>query len=355
MARPAKVTAGFKTELEDGLSSIMFMPEGTHEITAMIGGRVQTREVNVSEDVLAAFQDGLESRKQKNVRPFGGFDHKTGEAAFIPTAFRYEQGRGLMLDIEWTEAGQKAIEGRNYSYFSPTFALRQDGTPAGIFQTGEVGSLVNEPAFQEIERIAASQAEDPETEPEKAEAMGDGRGHMLHQLGLIEEDQIDSEDAMEMALKRMESFRKAEAALASTPTDTDMSEDIEKAKAAQKKAEADKVEAQAALDKLQSENDELKQKLETVEAESKKRAEEAADAAIDEAVKAGRIGPKDEDLQAFWKRTVLGDPEAYKALASLPAAPIDGKTLVAHKGEEPKEELKGHAKVVAAFQSQETK
>ena len=348
MARPAKVTAAFKSEVEDGLTSIMFMPEGTHEITAMIGGRVQTREVNVDQSVLAAFQDGLDARKEKNVRPFGGFDHKTGEAAFIPQAFRYEEGRGLMLDIEWTEAGQKAVEGRNYSYFSPTFALKQDGTPSGIFATGEIGSLVNEPAFQEIERIAAAQAE--ESDEEKVEA--DGRGHMLHELGLIEEAEIESEDAMEIALRRIEDFRKAEAALASNQTETVMSEDIEKAQAAQKEAEAKKVKAEAALEKLQGEHDELQSKLDKVEAEAKAQAEKSADEAIEAAVKAGRIAPKDEDLQAFWKRTVLGDPEAYKALASLPAAPIDGKTIVAHKGAEQKEEPKGFQRVVAAFEEQ---
>ena len=75
-------------------------------------------------------------------------------------------------------------------------------------------------------------------------------------------------------------------------------------------------------------------------------------AAVAQAVKAGKIGPKDEAFQDFAKRTIIGDPAAGELLlAALPSAPI-GQPTIAAKAGEGSEELKGHAKVVAAFQTE---
>ena len=149
------VTAAFTQSLDSEVGSIVFMPEGKHSITASVDGRAKTVDVEVDSRVLASFQEDLEKRKESNVRPFAGFDHKTGAASFIPLEFRYEDGVGLVLDIEWTKAGREAVEGKDYSYFSPSF-LMKDGIPLGLPKRGEVGSLVNDPAFEDIPRSAAS-------------------------------------------------------------------------------------------------------------------------------------------------------------------------------------------------------
>ena len=149
------VTASFSTEVSTE-GTIVYLPEGEHEISATVNGKPARRKVLVSEKVAAAFDRDLKARQSANVRPFGGFDHKSGPASLIPQAFRYESGLGLVLDVEWTEAGRKAIEGKDYSYFSPTFLLDKQGNPIGLPKRGAIGSLVNDPAFEEIQRIAAS-------------------------------------------------------------------------------------------------------------------------------------------------------------------------------------------------------
>ena len=70
--------------------------------------RLAKRKVTVDESILAAFASDLQARQSRNVRPFAGFDHKAGPASFIPKEFRYESGVGLVLDIEWTQAGKSA-------------------------------------------------------------------------------------------------------------------------------------------------------------------------------------------------------------------------------------------------------
>lgn len=139
---------------------IVYLPEGTHEIQASVNGQPGTRTVRVGADSLEPLSTALKARQAGNVRPYAGFDHKDGPASFLPVGFSYEFGRGVMLEIELTSAGQKAIDGKDYSYFSPTFHLdRLTGKPMGLLPHGEIGSLVNNPAFEGIERIAASRTD----------------------------------------------------------------------------------------------------------------------------------------------------------------------------------------------------
>jgi hypothetical protein len=39
---------------------------------------------------------------------------------------------------------------KDFSYFSPTFLLDDDGTPAGLPGRGPLGALVDEPAFGDV-------------------------------------------------------------------------------------------------------------------------------------------------------------------------------------------------------------
>jgi Mu-like prophage I protein len=59
--------------------------------------------------------------------------------------------------VDWTSAGERAVRGRDYSYLSPSFLLA-DNKIVGLPQSGSIGSLVNNPAFQSIRRIAASES-----------------------------------------------------------------------------------------------------------------------------------------------------------------------------------------------------
>lgn len=146
-------------------SRIVFMPVGSHQVRCRnSSGEPVTLNVEVTPELAARFQQQLETRQAANVRPYIGFDHQPGPAAAIPVRFDWEDGRGIMLDLEWTGSGRAAVAGRDYSYFSP--AWHQDTettTPEGIAGDGEIGSLVNNPAFERIERLAAAAPENQST------------------------------------------------------------------------------------------------------------------------------------------------------------------------------------------------
>lgn len=320
-----KITAAFQSEVGSLENSIVFLPEGRHRINASVAGKPKTVEVEVDSRIAASFADDLKKRLENNVRPFAGFDHQNGPASFIPQEFRYEEGVGLVLDVEWTEAGRKAIEGRDYSYFSPTFLLSPDGIPTGLANRGEIGSLVNDPAFEEIPRIAASYQEQT-TMIE----------HLI-ELGLVEEGQ-DPETALEAAKEKLASLREAAVV-------------IEKE---DKKEESVEIDAERVA-KLEEDLKAMRDENEKLKAGMKEKAEASAQSAIDEAVKAGRIAPQDEATKSFWKSSIIANPEAINALNAIPVNPaLSGQTVLAGRTESsPQEsELKGIARVEAAFKSQ---
>jgi hypothetical protein len=317
------VNSAFQSELSEA-GSIVFLPEGTHQITASVGGKPKTLTVTVDDRVLASFADDLARRMESNVRPFAGFDHKPGAASFIPQAFRYEPGVGLMLDVDWTSAGRAAIEGRDYSYFSPTFLVSKDGIPTGLTTRGEIGSLVNDPAFEEIPRIAASHQE---TDPMQ---------HLV-ELGLVEAS-CAPDQALETAKAALASLREAAAQV----------ETVEAANMAKKSAEDE-------LEDMRKRNDELEAAYKSLKDEMAAKASASADAAIEDAIKAGRIAPQDDATKAFWRSSITNNPEAVKALNAIPVNPaLSGKTVLAGRTEEPPQGpvLTGLARVEAAFKAQ---
>jgi phage I-like protein len=319
------VNCAFQSELSEA-GSIVFLPEGTHTISASVGGKPKTLTVTVDERVLSSFSEDLAKRMESNVRPFAGFDHKPGAASFIPREFRYEAGVGLLLDVDWTSAGRAAIEGRDYSYFSPTFRVSKDGIPTGLTARGEVGSLVNDPAFEEIPRIAASHTETTDNPMD----------HLI-ELGLVEAS-CAPDQALETAKAALATLREAAAQV----------ETVEAANVAKKSAEDELADMKKRYDELEASYKALKDDMAA-------KASAAADAAIEDAVKAGRIAPQDEATKSFWRSSITSNPEAVKALNAIPANPaLSGQTVLAGRTEEPPQgpELTGLARVEAAFKAQ---
>jgi hypothetical protein len=321
MSAPDKIYAAFQSEVASLENCIVYLPEGKHRISATVGGKPKTVDVEIDSRIGAAFAEDLTKRLEKNIRPFAGFDHESGPASFIPIEFRYEEGVGLMLDVEWTEAGRKAIEGRDYSYFSPTFLVSSNGIPTGLAPRGEIGSLVNDPAFEEIPRIAA--AHNPNTMIDQ-----------LIELGLIDESQ-DPETAMEVAKSNLANLRES-ASVGNADEEKIVESNMHYAK------------LEAELASAMDENKKLKEGM-------AEKAMASAEIAIDEAVKAGRIAPQDDASKAFWRSSIIANPEALNALNAIPVNPVlTGQTVLAGRSESaPQEiELKGMARVEAAFKAQ---
>lgn len=143
----------------DGL---MYMPEGVHEISATFNGKAATKRVVVDEAACIRLQADLERIWERveaglRARPVVYFNHTAGAVAMVPKRFSWVPGKGVVLEGEWTAAGREAVEGGSYAYCSPCFRRSESGRVMGLLTQGvEVGSLVNDPAFECIECIAAA-------------------------------------------------------------------------------------------------------------------------------------------------------------------------------------------------------
>ena len=149
--------------------AVPYMPAGESVIDASVNGAPGRRRVVATREACERLQRDLEehlkaSDAKKKARPLIMFDHKTdGGAAAVPLGFEWDEERGILLRVEWTQAGREAVEGGNYGYISPSFRLqRGTGEILGLAGGVEVGSLVNDPAFENNECIAASKEDVPE-------------------------------------------------------------------------------------------------------------------------------------------------------------------------------------------------
>lgn len=248
-------------------AEIMYMPAGKSTIRASVNGEPKKISVNVTAATANVLQSSLAHLLAEPVEPFIDFDHQSMAAAAVPRAFTWTQ-EGVMLSLDWTSAGKKAVEGKDYRYFSPTFLLSEAGDPTSLPDTGPVGALTNNPAFRRMKRITAS--EDASTgvdEPPKRKG------------------------------KKM-ADETAETVTAALRTE---------------------------LETLRAENKTLKESVETSRVEA---ANAAADLVIEGAVRDGKIAPKNETVKASLKKWLLNDLGGAKAhIESLPTNPAF-KTVV---------------------------
>jgi len=283
---------------DKALARVMYIPEGDHQIDCMVDKKPASITVSVppekGEEIAARLQARLDELLKSNVRPVFDFDHKgEGPASALPKKFLYVPGQGIMVDAEWTGAGRKAIENKDYSYFSPTF-LRdaETGEPVDLPSSGPLGALVNDPAFREISRIAAKKEAVQTTTTQKSMIKS------LVKAGLLTEDEAKKDNAEEIAVEKLET----------------MQGEAEKAKTAEEtiKEQAKQIE-------------ELKKQLAALkEAEAEKE--------VEDAVTAGRIAPKDEETKKFWKEQIItAGQSAVHALKSIKPATdeIDKKIITA--------------------------
>lgn len=282
------ITASFSSPVaKDAPGEIVYIPAGSSKINATVNGKPKEVTVNVTaargEEIASKLQAALSSRLESTVRPRLAFDHaKTGPASGHPTAFSFDPERGIILAASWSNSGRAAIEGGDYGYFSPTFLIDDDGTPSGLPSKGEIGSLVDEPAFRTIGLIAASHSP----------------------------DEIQNQTMSKLIFS----------ALAITPTD----ENAESAAVTKISAMQSEVTVQASrIVELEGELTAASDKLSEL---NKSRAESIVKAAVAD----GRLLSKDDDkIEKFRAKIEAGDTFAEEILASLPKLNADlTKTIV---------------------------
>lgn len=323
----------------DAPACIVYMPEGEHFINASIGGR---QRVIVDRSCLEGLQRDLVLKLTQNVRPVCYFDHKTGPASFIPAAFDYMDGVGVILKGEWTESGKKAVLGRDYSYFSPSFKLNMATCrPVGLEPDDiEVGSLVNDPAFENIARIAASKAKlenftvlGPDaplnSDGEDTDAVHNQTNNtimyeLLVKCGVLTKEEAASDKAEKIVEEKINDLKKKSEGGEKSKTELE---------AAKKEAEDAKKEA-ATCKAAKAKLDETEAKLKAAQEElAEVKASKAAliDAEIEAAIKAGKIAPEDESAKEALKTALTANIKAGKALIDSISPNPAFTTVVANK------------------------
>jgi hypothetical protein len=266
-------------------AEIIYFPKGDWRIKPVVNGKAKDVSVKVDQSVASVLQADLNRRLKDTVRPYAAFDHKPGAASFLPKQFKWDDSKGVVLEVDWTQAGKDAVTGRNYSYFSPTFLLSDKGEVAGLPSTGEIGSLTNNPAFREIQKIAAS-ADDDEGEQSKMVKLTD----KLVELEVITAEQAADADE-ELLVRAVTGLHEALATV------------------------------QAANARLISENTALAAKaIEVQKAE--------ASSIVQAAIAEGKIGAKDQLTIDFYTAQLIAQPEtAKKVLAAMPKNPLLQKVI----------------------------
>lgn len=263
------------------------MPAGRHEISASLDGEPWLGTIEAGPEDAERLDRQLQARLTesdagKSSRPFIDFNHENGAAAAIPKKFIWADG--IKLLVEWTQAGLDALRGRVYSYFSPTFEMK-DGRPQAITDVGAIGGLTNSPAFQTIQRLTSNH-EEPVRMNKLIAA--------LVQLGLVAdgvEDEAKVIDAVKAGVGRIQ----AEVTAA-------------KEKAATAIASEGKLAAELA--------------------EFRKKREEAAEAEIDGLIKAGSIPA---ESRAFFIESLKRDEAGTLALLNTYKPAGNGKGTSAVK------------------------
>lgn len=284
MGRNPITARGALTSLPDSPPEwIMWMPGGTHEITAERRGKPFTTTVLVDRETAAVMQQTLGSVTAAGPqRPFFDFDHDSGAASAWPVDFAWrEQSNtpaGVYAKVVWSKPGADAVTGKSYRAFSPTFFV-DDSKPARV--TGaplNMGGLVNDPAFKQIAPLWARDANASTTTAETVT-------NRMNETELA---------ALKANLQKLEREN------------------------AELKAKATSSENADALKAKESNIIELRAQLKTAQDAITAQRKKDADTAVKAAVAKGQLPPKDEAIQAKWRSLIEADPENQVLLASLP-------------------------------------
>ena len=233
------------------------------------------------QQMLAAFTAG------NGDRPYFDLNHDDKEASAHPTEFFWggddPKTGGIRAKVNWTGAGERAVRGKDYSRFSPSFYPDKDGNVIDV--PVNMGGLVNRAAFQKIQSVVRSKsagaeedsAEQQKQEQEKEPTIMKSLLAVLAKLGLITSAEVDEATAVTQVTAK---FTEVTA---------------ESSKASGELVEANKL-------------------LETTKTELVKARKEAATTIVEAAIQAGRLPGQNDEVKAFWVASIEANPANAKAL-----------------------------------------
>ena len=174
---------------EGAAASVQLFPPGEHQVVVTDAATGAPQPLVLAIDAAAA--DVLEASRAAHQAaadagagdaPYLDFNHDDGPAAAwvkrIFWAGEDPKAGGVRAEVEWTDAGREAVEGRLYRRFSPSFTIATAGEPPAVVLDAHgratiigapvnMGGLVNRAAFKTIACLI-SKAADPaagESEP----------------------------------------------------------------------------------------------------------------------------------------------------------------------------------------------
>lgn len=295
---------------------IMVMPAGTH--TCNFGGansKLAKRTVTVDASAAVNLQEQLQAvnaGREGKQRAFFDFDHEEkGPASGWPTKFFWTEPQGglpggVFARTELSLAGAEAITGKNYRGFSPQFWATKT-KPAKVIAGPDLcmGSFVNDPAFYENEPLWARHQSPGSDEP-------GATGAQSRETETDENQMKDKIVELQSTIKNLESEVQQLKAKAAANANDELAAERLKGKQAELRATAAELEA------------------EQLKAKDQERRETFAKNEVDGAVKDGRIGAKDEKLQAKFRKLIEEDESNIVLLAAMPKNPaLAGEKLTA--------------------------
>lgn len=140
--------------------------------------------------------------------PYFDFNHSDGEASAWPKRIFWAGDDpllgGVRAEVEWTAAGEAAVQGKTFRRFSPAFYAvdgRITGTPVNM------GGLVNRAAFTRIQPLFAKQADEvqPDPQPETDTTM------TPEEITALQEENAQLKTALEELQAKLGEMKKQEA------------------------------------------------------------------------------------------------------------------------------------------------
>ena len=375
---PEAIKAALTTELAhshpqsastDVPQDIQYMPPGSHRIHASRGGKPVSLGITVDSVTAFTLDAFLQAQLAKAAdgtddRPFFDFNHEDREAAAWPTEFYWAgtdpKTGGVRAKVEWSGAGRTAVEQKTFRRFSPTFIPDQSGHV--ISSETNMGGLVNRAAFKKIQPLfaknksPASSAVNPAPASVTSSLEGNAPPLPPSSPSVSPSPSISPSPSVSASTPSVSSLEgNAPPLPPSTPSVSALTPQISALKpqisstpsmAIKSKLQAlqliDSVDAsddaiaaavEARFNDLASENQQLKNQLQTLETERQSAIKAQAAARIEKAIQAGRLAPADKEAHAFWQESLMRDQaRAIKALEALPGnAVLDTVTA----GEQP--------------------
>lgn len=124
--------------------------------TVVEGVHVNYGRVSITEEMLKSFSEN-HSNGAYGVDLMIDYDHKQSEAAgWVRSVFLSADGKTLYGEVKWTPKGAKALEDRDFRYFSPEFTTNYKHPHTGVSHGPTLlgGGLVNRP-FLKMDAIVS--------------------------------------------------------------------------------------------------------------------------------------------------------------------------------------------------------